>query len=106
MANVPGEKNVAGSVKIELADAFLESVPPNFKKKHVFAVLFQIWLTIPETERIALLAAQKEGISLEDLIEKIVNRVLAQKHHEIALGAVKVQKHKKREQSAKTGKSA
>jgi len=34
MANVIGEKNVAGSVKSELADAFLDSIPPKYKKKH------------------------------------------------------------------------
>lgn len=63
MAEVIGEKTIGAGIKIELADAFLESIPNGFKKKHAMSAAIQIWLSIPEEQRNSILAAQKNNTS-------------------------------------------
>jgi hypothetical protein len=106
MAHVVGEKNLAGSVKIELVDAFMDSIPGSFKKKHALTAAVKIWLSIPSEERNILLAAENEGMSLEDVIANIVSRVIAQTHHKSGQQAGEVQKRKHVEHPSKSAKSA
>lgn len=105
MASVIGEKIVAGSVKSEIADAFLDSIPSGFKKKHAVSAAIQIWLSIPEDERNVLLSAEASGLTLTDVIERIVDRVLARLHHRSGVSAGEAQLSKPLGKPSKKPKS-
>ena len=105
MANVIGEKNLVASIPEGLVDKFWATVPAGYKNKHVLAAAARIWISIPEDDRIAILAEERSGGNVKSLINKILDERLADfvlksaQAESIADG----EKRKKKRRSSKAG---